>query len=663
MSSANTRLDPGLLRARLIAVLTVIMLAVVGMFGVATLSAFDNAIAPELENRTTLIGSILRDEIQHTLDLGIPFEALGGLDSYIQETISNFDEIQRIAIVDANGGIVAEVRREERPSLLELAGLGNLLGVRQTAFAFPVLLGNEVVGGIQVEENLQFVENKLRNVFLDVLVLAIVALLLGVELSLAVAAASIWKPYGRVLHLLAEQVSGCFTHTIRDTGVSAIRRVAIRLNEHAEDLAERWRAISPDRRKSLERRGQGGGSAGLRRLGYSDFNDVRLALFVFATGTEITASFLPVYARQAAHPGWLSPELSAAAPLAVYLIAVAAMSPFGGELAKRFGARRIFVLAAIPSTVALAGMGLTNSLVAITLWRGVIGVFYALATIACQEYSIRASGAGEAGQSASAFVGMIFGGAFCGSVLGGVIAGRFGFPVALYFGAAMVLIGGAIALSAMQGRAGDATEEIAQVSADGTSERKGNAPALAALVLCVAMPMSATTAIFIWYFTPLSLTAQGYLPADVARVVMVYYLASTVIGPVAKGLSSRSGGSLVPIVAGIALSGITLLYFRSADGFWVVFAAVSGAGIGHALIRAPMTTLALGLSGGSGNRLGGLRLGERIGALLGLSASALFLDISSPEVLLALLGSVSLVGGFIFAIVLRSTGNSGGEET
>src|SRR3546814_6860193 len=67
------------------------------------------------------------------------------------------------------------------------------------------------------------------------------------------------------------------------------------------------------------------------RLRLSDINDVRLPLFFFSVSTEIAAAFLPLYARAASRPEWLSPEIAAAAPLVLYLLAVAALSPFAGR--------------------------------------------------------------------------------------------------------------------------------------------------------------------------------------------------------------------------------------------------------------------------------------------------------------------------------------------
>jgi len=105
----------------------------------------------------------------------------------------------------------------------------------------PILHGNRLAGGISVEISPLFVQTRLRDVFLDVLVLGLIATLVALELALAVT--SVGKPLDRVFHLLGEQSGGDFRHHIRSGGLSGLGRTAARLNDHAEDLAARAAAI------------------------------------------------------------------------------------------------------------------------------------------------------------------------------------------------------------------------------------------------------------------------------------------------------------------------------------------------------------------------------------------------------------------------------------
>jgi predicted MFS family arabinose efflux permease len=486
-------------------------------------------------------------------------------------------------------------------------------------------------------------------VFLDVMVIALVATLVALELVLAVAVTSVGKPLDRVSHMLDEQRAGRFLHRIRPSGLGGLGRAAARLNDHAEDLAERLIALPAAVRSRV------GATMDARiaegrplRLRLSDINDIRLALFLFSVATEIAAAFLPLYARATARPAWLSPELAAAAPLVLYLIAVAMLSPFGGALARRFGARRLFLASVPPTVLALAAMGFSGSVAEITLWRGVMAVFYATATIACQEYAIRAGTDGASARPVGTFVAVVYGGVFCGSALGGVLAGRFGFEAAFVSGAAIAVLSGVLGMFAMQGRAGD-PETVS--SPDGPAPQRWFGARFLALLLGIAVPMNAATAIFIWYLTPLTLAASGSGPAEIARVVMLYYLAIVLLGPAVASLSDGRIGPIPLVVSGALASGAALLSLTVWSGFWAVAAAVLGLGLGHTLLRAPLYALAVRITGGLGAGLSALRLFERIGAILGLAASALLLGDIGAEISIRALGVVVLSGVGLYAIV------------
>jgi len=479
-------------------------------------------------------------------------------------------------------------------------------------------------------------------------VLALIATLVALELALAVTIASVGKPLDRVFRLLAEQRAGDFRHRIRPGGLGGLGRTAARLNDHAEDLAARFAALPATLRDGIDATISQGRP---RRLHLSDFNDIRLALFLFSVATEIAAAFLPLYARAASRPEWLSPDLAAAAPLVLYLVAVAALSPFGGALARRYGARRLFLASVPPTALALVAMGLSATLFEITLWRGVMAVFYATATIACQEYAIRAAGGQAGARPVGAFIAVVYGGVFCGSALGGLVAGRFGIDAAFVTGAVIALLSGLLGAAAMRGRAGDRAEALQPESPHQAGAARGLGGRLIALLLGIAVPMNAATVIFIWYLTPLILSATGSGPAEIARVVMLYYLSLVLFGPMVTRLSDGRTGPVSLVVIGALGSGAALLSLTLWGGFWAVAVAVAGLGLGHTLIRAPLYALALRITGGPGAGINALRLLERVGAILGLAASAALLGVIGAEASIRLLGLAVLAGGAAYAIV------------
>lgn len=641
MSGATAQVSPRWWRMRLIALLVALVSGTVLALGAFAVETFERAVAPELAKRTRLIGVIVRAELQRALELGVRLDSMAGLDRYLSGTLQKFHEIDGIAVHDATGVPVASARRSVVDAGAAAESEAFIVAPRNS-YSLPIVDGNRLVGEIRIDGSAGFVRSRLREVLLDVMTIALVAVLLALESILLLGAASLTRPLARVFHLLDAQRRGDFRHRIGPGGLGALVRIAERLNDYAQDLADRFAALPSAARERVRGRLEAKlavGRPSLLRL--ADVNDIRPALFLFSLSTEVAVAFLPLYARSLDRPAWLTPELAAAAPLVAYLLAVGLLTPFAGTLARRFGARRLFLLSVPPTVLSLAALAHASHVVEITFWRGVMAVFYATATIACQEYALRASTDSGSARPVGAFVAVVYGGVFCGAALGGVVAGSFGFRAALLAGAAFAVLSGALGAALMRGPAGDAAGRTCDEPVGIRTTRPD--VRLPALLLGLAVPMSVATAVFVWYLTPLMLTAAGSGPAEVARVVMLYYVAIVIVGPAATALSDGSMGPRALAVGGAALAAASLLSMSLWDGFWAVVTAMGGLGIGHALMRAPIYALAQRLDP-LGTALTPLRVAERFGAIVGLGACALWLESIGADAAMRATGILACVG-------------------
>jgi len=633
------------LHVRLSLVLAGIMLMAVIGLGLFTLNAFDRKIAPELANRNHLIGAIVRSEVQHTLELGVPLDAMTGLERYLHDTLKRFPEVDRIAVIAETGAVVAEVRRETDAGLAWF-GPGHSGATSGSDFSLSVLDGNQLVGEIAVATNPRQVQTRLRSVFLDVIAIALVAVLVAVELVLALIAYSVSEPLARIERLLDAQEARDFRDRVRPVGLGALKRVVDRLNDHAVDLGHRFLAASATLRAGALAGGARIAEGMPRKVRLSSVTDIRLVLFVFAVASEIASAFLPVYAGDATRPEWLSRALAAALPLLCYLVVIVILSPVAERVCRRVGARRLFIASVVPAGLALVGMAASDGVIAISLWRAVLAIAYATATIACQVYALRAGGINNSLSGLSAFLAVIYAGVFCGATLGGVLAGRFGYEAAFLTGASIAVFSALLGVLMMRGEAGDPVEGGRRGEAT-PGRWRGLRVAQLALVLGIAVPLNATTAVFIWYLTPLVLNAAGAGPAEVARVVMLYYLATVLVTPLVIRLAQAGLSMRSLVVTGAVGSALALLLPGWVDSPWTIVAAVALVGAAHALMRAPMTSLALAEAQSAGGTLTPLRVFERIGAIIGLAVSALTLDPAD---------GASALPGLALAVIVGLTG-------
>lgn len=641
--------DQQSLGRRLTLLMTGLIAIAVIAVGLAAIASFERAVAPELRNRAQLIGSIVRIEVQRILELGIPIDAVAGLDDYLHDILTDFEEIDEIALTDATNRLIAHAIREDREPRLTGVTSGLMAPSDDMHADLPILRGNQIVGNLAIEINPIFVATRLRDVFMDIGVLLLIAVLIATELVLAVVVSSVTKPLARVQRLLDEQRAGTFVYTIRQTGLLGLRRTAARLSDHAVDLTARVRALPQAVQSRVDATFSGSGSPTELRL--SDFNDIRLAIFLFSAATEISVAFLPIYAAEAVRPDWLTLDLAAAMPIIFYLAAIAAVAPFGGRLVRLVGARRLFAISVPGATLALVGVGLSQSILAITFWHGAMAGFYAVATISGQEYAVRAGGPQRSGTALGAYVSVIYGGLFFGSVLGGLIAGRFGFATAFFVGAILSAISLGLGLLSMTGRAGDRETDRSQPAQAVRERKRWFSIRYLALLLGVAVPMNATMVIFIWYLTPLMLSDLGNEPADIVRVLLLYYVAILFLGPRVAGMSDGWPGPVPLIMAGATISGLGLLAVVAIGGFWAIAAAVGMVGIGQVMTATPLYAYVLRITGGPGPGMDNLRLIERVGSIVALLGSTVLIVSIGVTGSLLLLAVLMLAGIGMFAIV------------
>jgi MFS family permease len=677
MSFAETA-SPGRLAAgRLVPWAALLIVAAAVLLGYFTVRAFNQAVEPELNKRSRLIGTIVRTNIQRALDLGIPLNQLRGTEKYLTNILETFPEVSRLAIRAKDRKIVSLAERSAGGIATYHINRKNGEGQAQpssitpSAFTFPILTRNTVVGDIVIEGDRAYVERQFRDVFLDVLVVVLVAVLVAFEVMLAVVTASVSKPLDRLHLLLERQSQGDFSGRLRHEVATSLDRVAARFSDHSEDLSSRFARLlgrcSGDRSdpSSLERLDETGQRFGLTGdmpapIRLTDVVDMRLPLFLFVIAEELSKPFLPLYIQAAmTGEGWISKEIVISLPLVAYLVALAALSPVAGFITERYSRRQTFLAALLPVAISHVGLSLSDSVAEIVLWRGVAGAGYAVATIACQDYALGAIRGGLRARAIGSFVAVIIGGTFCGTAIGGVLADRIGQSNVFLVGAGLVCIAGLMALPMLS------REHLARLRRTESSTSAGGMLSAFAnlrfvtLLFGIAIPANVLVAAFLWYLVPLMLADVGSSPADIGRALMLYYLVIVLVAPPVTQLIGRPLSANAMVVVGGLVSGLALVIVTHWHGFWPIAAAVAIAGIGHSLIRVSQIEIALQIDetitrgAGAMATLGALRTFERAGSIIGLLLAAIVASELGYIKTAAITGYCVIAGAGVFALANR----------
>jgi len=641
------------------------------VLGILTIGTVNRSIEPEVTKRTTLMGTVINQNIQRAVSAGVPLGKLVGAEQYFGNFLREFPEVAYIGV--ATGRIILEAGKREE----------NIYGPRRASkgvVAYPIKSGEEQIGYIIIDVDKSYIAREFENVLLDLGVVALVSILLAFEVLVVMMSVSLTAPFNRLQHLVTLQAKGDFSNRIETSSGAAIDLIGAGLSKRAEMLhrafAQALAKITPGddvQTQSLSdlKLRFGLSTERPKLMLFSYLNDIRLPLFLFAAADNLPLAFFPLFTRAANNPlTWLDLGVVISLPLAGYLIAIMVGSPYARPLADRFGHRKLILMAVVPTLATHLGLYLSTNVIEIVLFRTVAGFGYGIVTLACQDYVLDVVPKDQRTRALGSYTGVLFAGIFCGTALGGVLADRLGQDTVFLVSAALVLASGLLIHRLLPGR------KLPPTTADDRPAAKTSsiwAPMrsfrFSALLFGIAIPGQVLMQAFISYLVALYLHDLGASAADIGRVLMVFFLMITFLGPAtARVTDGRLDPSLVTGLGGI-LCGIALLVGASWGTQLGVLVAVWIAGIGQGMMRGPQVSIAMSIAEndlaqlGPNAVLGSLRALERGGSIIGLIVIALASSHIGYPAAMTVIGTWVLVGVVAFAVSFVIRGNPSGIQS
>jgi MFS family permease len=626
-----------------------------------TIGTVKQSIEPEIAKRTTLMGTVINQNIQRAVNAGVPLAKLVGAEKYFGNFLREFPEVAYIGV--ATGRIILEAG--ERQS--------DVYGPRRSSkdvVAYPINSGGEQIGYIIIDVDTGYIAREFENVLIDLAVVTLVAILVAFEVLVVMMSVSLTAPFNRLQQLVTLQAAGDFSKRIETRGKLAVDLMGAFLSERAVLLhrafARAWSTITPgvddERLRTLDelksRFRLSSHRPGLMVFSY--LNDIRLPLFLFAAADELPLAFFPLFTRAAENPlSWLDLGVVISLPLAGYLVAIMAGSPFAGPLADRFGHRKLILLAVVPTIAAHVGLYLASNVIEIVLYRTIAGFGYAIVTLTCQDYVIDLTPKQQRTRSLGIYSGVLFAGIFCGTAMGGVLADRLGYDAVFLVSAALVLVSGLLVYRLLPGhRLPSTTVAGATDRTSASIWRPLRSHRFSALIFGIAIPANVLMQAFISYVVALYLHELGASAADTGRTLMVFFLMIALMGPATARVTDGRFDPALVAVLGAIVSGVALVMGAAWGSQLGIFLAVWVAGIGHGMVRGPQVSIAMSIAEtdlahlGSSAVLGSLRTLERGGSIIGLVLVALFSSYFGYAAAIGAMGIWVLAGSAVFVVSL-----------
>ena len=662
-----------------------------------TLNEFNRLLRPELSKKAHKIGQIVNADLRRALNYGIPFSDLYGANEYLESIIPDYEELVYLAVSDQKGRLLYQggaITETVRNLVGRLSSNQSVSGTSETGainaanplpatelpnslnYPIPIIVDDNVLGFVHIGIDRHFAQRQLKDIFYDIVVILIVALLVAFQVMLALILFYVTGPIERLHMLLDLQAKGDFSKCLITRAGDSISKIARYLSQGAQRLHEHFQAVSAQlesmfdgravedhtrifhRLRNLGTRFGLSNPDGPTQLLRASAGDIRIPLFIFAFAEELQKSFLPLFVRQVYKPvPWLNESVVIGLPIVMWLAIVGLASPFSSSLTKRYGSRNIFLMGLVPAIAGFIGCGLAHTIYEVILWRGTTALGYAMVTIACQEYILGDKVEGSRAVNLAIFVGVIMSACMSGAAIGGILAARIGYQPVFMIAAILAIAAGFIAYRMLSPKIGSKAEvgkesqsSVTKILTVLTNSR------FMVFMLCAAIPSSVLTAAFLWYLVPLYLFELGATPAEIGRTMMVYYLLIIVAGPLAPRIVDRFGGLGWLVGFGSLLSSLGLVFFYNWRSIWAVVLAVVIMGMSHAMTKAPQIALALELcrreieTAGQNVVLSFLRIFERVGSIAGLLFSAMMVHIYGYETTIGITGFM-VCGAAIFFLL------------
>jgi len=668
------------LSRRLFAIVSIALVLSAAVLSFYALNQFEKSLTPELGEKAGMVGLTITDDIERAVKHGIPFDELVGVEPYLENILSRYPELKYIAITETSGkmlysaGHVTPEKVSFFSSSDRVGGVDADVGANVTTelkdvhdLAVPIENTEMLWGLIHIGVDKYFIQSQLNDVYADLMIILIVAVLVAIEISLALVAFYVTGPISRLRGLMGCYGKGDFSQYIVGQGGDVIGQIAEflsmktrQLNDNYKGLLETLSGATTGTANAIQTIGVRYRLGNMNRYFDRDIVDARIPLFIFSFAEELQKSFLPLFVKQVYEPiPYLSQDMVIGLPIALYMLVIAIVTPFAGAWADRFGSRKIFLIGLIPAIAGFIGCGFAGSIYEIILWRSSTAFGYAMITIACQGYIAAIVTRENRAQGMAVFVGVLMSATMCGTAIGGILADRVGFQTVFFLAAVFASVAG-VAAWRMLAVDTDAPETEAVTT---ENKPKGGSFAIfrnnsfVAVLLLAAIPSKIILTGFLYYIVPLYLFKLGSSAAEIGRVMMLYSVIIIFAGPVMSRLVDFVGSIKWSLAIGSCLSGAGMWLFSDWESIWAVLLMVGIMGLAHSITKAPQIAFVMEICErdmavlGRTAVLGVLRTMERVGSFLGPFMAGLLVSLYGFQQAITIMGILVSVSAVAFGVI------------
>lgn len=657
------------------------------VISVISLRGFEKEILPEMDKKAvTLSGSILSVIIK-TVDYGVPFNSVNGMDEYFESILKDNPEVRYIFISDTDRVIRYysgfRLNRDELESISKNISQGkeetrtiSVADYHNTSA--PVIVNGQVLGHLVIGIDKKFIHNRTLDIIYDIITVIIVSLLISFEMVLFLVNYAIMTPIKSINNMLMRARDGDFSQTddiksgneignfiaVYNTLLDKINRSFFSLKEKAVQLQGSIADTVKDRIEKLESSYKFRVKDETRDTQQANLIFIRPPLFLLIFADSLSLSFFPFFVRELYTPvPGISENIVIGLPISIFMLFWAFSLPYAGAWSDRVGRRKPIIIGAILTSAGLVLTGFAQSMYDLLLWRSLTAVGYGTVYITCQGYITDNTTSANRTRGMAMFLAGFFSGSLCGSAIGGILVDRIGFRMTFMLSAVVSLISALfVARLLIEPKKGEAVKKKKMQLADFRLVLSNKR--FLAITLFSSIPAKICLTGFLYYTAPMFLKQLGNTQSSIGRVLMSYGLMMVFVSPMVGNIADRFKCRRIFTNMGGLMSGLGLLmvlFWNTTPGVLVSIAVL---GISHSIQVSSQMSLITDDCVNEGGKIGMAtvvsiyRLIERIGNISGPIIAGLFIafmgtaygEMNSFPYAIAAIGILTILSSITFMI-------------
>ncbi len=652
---------------------TVAMILAAALSLIVTVSEFNAGLRPFLEEKARAVAVAVQRDIEYAMRIGIPFDDIRGLDTYIDDLIAAHPEVKAMRVVAVTGSDERSLGQASSPRQdMEIDGQWATNIIEEIGEVTAILLGRSdgletvsvdvmrdgvVLARVEATIDESYLNGKMTSVFFDTLVILIAVSLVALEVVVVVSASQLTEPFRQAESAINRRALGDLRQYHVGRGSRRIAEFIQALNAQNARLRDALTtALRTLRDGALSAFGERRGLYITDTRSGASIMDARIPLFVFSFAEELQKSFLPLFVAEFhTESDLFARDIMMGLPISAFMFVIAVFTPFAGRLVDRFGNKTLFMAGLVPAIAGYLICFLAASANDILIGRSMTAIGYAVITISCQSYIAAVVVAENRARGMAIFVGVLMTATMCGTAIGAILADWLGYKPVFLVATGFSLLAGVLGWSMLSTDL--PAPEVKKVP-QGTSRSPlailMRNTQFVLIVLFCAIPAKVILTGILYLFVPIYLASLDATQSEIGRIMMLYSLIIIPISPLASGFADRLGRNLWVVIGATVLSGIVLLGLYQNASVAAVLAVVAALGVVHAFLKAPLIVAAMEAAEQSPDitRTGALsllRTSERIGSVIGpVVVAALLVQLDYGQVA-AIIGVTVTVMGLVMA--------------